>query len=151
MAVATYTRFAAYVPASVIAATFVRYRSDSVETGVAPVPTAKSDEDVAVAAYPYDVANEYGAETVTAVPPDSDARKPNCSKVGVEDAAVPPIASIVLLAFCCDVRVCPRTVNENPDGAFVPTASVCAMVSVASPAVLVDEANFAPPVPRVPK
>jgi hypothetical protein len=42
-------RLAAYVPASVIAAIFVTYRSDNVETGVEPVPVANVADVVAVA------------------------------------------------------------------------------------------------------
>jgi hypothetical protein len=38
-----------------------------------------------------------------------------------------------------------------PDGALVVTANVCAIVSVVSPDALVEEANFAAPVPRFPK
>lgn len=48
-------RLAAYVPASVIAAMLVTYRSDTVDNGVAPVPVAKVADDVAVALYPYEV------------------------------------------------------------------------------------------------
>jgi hypothetical protein len=62
-----------------------------------------------------------GDETEKPVPPEAVARIPNCSVPGVEDAAVAPIAVTVFAEFCCDVRVCPRTVIVYPDGAFVPT------------------------------
>jgi hypothetical protein len=69
----------------------------------------------------------------------------------VDDATVAPIAGIVLDAFCWEVRVAPRTVTVYPVGAFVDTANVCATVSVVSPSGLVEDANLAAPVERLPK
>jgi hypothetical protein len=82
-----------------------RYRREYVEVGVDPEPVARTDEVVAVEEYPYEVANEYGADTAVPTPPDSVARIPNCSVPGVEEAAVPPIALMVFVAFCWEVRV----------------------------------------------
>ncbi len=99
MAVATYTTFATYVPASVNGAMFARYLNEYVVVLAALVSVANTAEVVAVALYPYEVAKAYGEETVATVPPETVARIPNCSVFGVEDAAVTPIAEIVFEAF----------------------------------------------------
>jgi hypothetical protein len=81
---------------------------------VDPEPEAKSDDVVAVASYPKAVVDAYVAPIVDPVPPDTVARIPNCSEPTVDDAAVVPMAEIVLSGFCCDVSVCPRTVIAYP-------------------------------------
>lgn len=90
---------ATYVPASVNGAMFARYLSEYVVVLAAFVSVASTAEVVAVALYPYEVESAYGKDTVAAVPPETVARIPNCSEFGVDDAAVPPIAEIVFVAF----------------------------------------------------
>lgn len=90
---------ATYVPASVNGAILARYLSEYVVVLAALFSVASTADVVAVALYPYEVAREYGKDTVAAVPPETVARIPNCSEFGDEDAAVEPIALIVLVAL----------------------------------------------------
>lgn len=90
---------ATYVPASVNGAILARYLSEYVVVLAALVSVANTADVVAVALYPYEVGSEYGKDTVAAVPPETVARIPNCSVFGDEDAAVPPMALIVLVAL----------------------------------------------------
>ena len=63
------------------------------------VSVANTADVVAVALYPYAAPREYGNDTVAAVPPDTVARKPNCSVPTSEVVAVAPIALIVFVAL----------------------------------------------------
>jgi hypothetical protein len=85
--------------------TFATYLRWYVVSVVALDPVAKVSEVVAVAENPYDVAKINVGSIVAPVPPVELARMPNCSVPMVEEAAVAPIALIVLDAFCCDVNV----------------------------------------------
>jgi hypothetical protein len=78
---------------------FATYLSEYVVVLVEPDPVARVAEEVAVALYPYDVEKLYGEETDDPVPPDAVTLIPNCDVPAVEDAAVLPIAGMVLLAF----------------------------------------------------
>jgi hypothetical protein len=143
--------FATYVPASVVPPIFAIYLKPNVVVLVDEFPVASVAEVVAVASYPYDVSAENVASTDAPVPPVEVARIPNCSVPTVDDAAVAPIAVIVLEAFCCDVSVCPRREIVYPEGAFVAIVSVCAMVSALSPEELVEDAYLTESELRLPK
>ena len=109
------------MPASVSGAILATYLSEYVVVLAALVSVASTADVVAVALYPYEVESAYGKDTVAAVPPETVARIPNCSEFGVDDAAVPPMALIVFVAFWSEVRVCPFMVIVYPDGALVDT------------------------------